>query len=377
MAKKLSPEEMTAMKKAFTLLFRDVKKGKKGKTYEAEVEIFAVGLWNGMEFNADDLKQIANAFHTLKENHSVPLKFGHNPDQPFTDGQPALGWVEDLFIREDTLVAKFVGIPEIVAQAITKGLYKKVSVELDMSVDHQGQHYPLVLSGVALLGADIPAVNTLEDLSVLMGRAGFKSAARKTFTAVSTKEDTNMPITAEELAKLKADLAAANKQIEEDAQAKVTMAAETAKLKAEAELRAKEAEKAKSEQRKAEFSAKLEGMVKSKAITPATRDALMAEWDENDVEGSLVKLEFAVKHIPKAPSMHEQEEGLSDDDTNDDTQGKRPGEVLVAKVRELRAKDPNISFDAAKRMVMSANPKLSREYIEENGEYADSVRRAS
>lgn len=140
--------------------------------YELDVEIFAVGRWNGMEFTAEDLMDFANSFHNLKEVHKVPLKMGHNGEQPFTDGQPALGWVDDMWFSKDIgkLVAKFIDMPKIVYDAMKAKLYKHVSIEADFGVEHNGNFYNNVLSGVALLGADIPAVNTLQDLQAFMSK---------------------------------------------------------------------------------------------------------------------------------------------------------------------------------------------------------------
>ena len=154
---------------------------------ELDAEIFAVGKWNGMEFTLEDLNNIEAAFKSLKDRHQVPLKMGHNDEQPFTDGQPALGWVKDIWVKGQKLMARFSDIPDIVKDALQKRLYRNVSVELDMGVEHQDQKYPYVLSGVALLGADIPAVNTLADLQAYMSR-DLDFEKRMAFTAIEVKQ---------------------------------------------------------------------------------------------------------------------------------------------------------------------------------------------
>ena len=98
---------------------------------ELTAEIFAVGRWNGFEFSLVDLQRIAETFKALGDKHRVPLKFGHNNEQPMTDGQPALGWVTDVWVAGEKLMAKFSDIPEIVFNAMQKKLYNNVSVELD------------------------------------------------------------------------------------------------------------------------------------------------------------------------------------------------------------------------------------------------------
>lgn len=133
-------------------------------------EIFAAGTWNSMKFDEKDLDGIAATFDKLRDIHKVPLKFGHNSSQPMTDGQPALGWVDRVWREGSKLMAKFTDVPELVMSAIKKKLYRKVSVELDVDVKHGDNRYDYVLSGVALLGADIPAVNVLADLHALMSK---------------------------------------------------------------------------------------------------------------------------------------------------------------------------------------------------------------
>ena len=148
-------------------------------------EIFAVGKWNGMPFTKDDLASIAKNFDSFRDLLKVPLKFGHNDEQPMTDGQPALGWVDRVWIDGDKLMAEFADMPSKVMDAIRKKLYRKVSVELDIGVNHKGREYDYVLSGVALLGADIPAVSVLADLDHYMMRRAFSSGHRATFAAIA------------------------------------------------------------------------------------------------------------------------------------------------------------------------------------------------
>lgn len=181
---------------------------------ELTVEVFAVGVWNGMKFTSADLNVIADSFRKLSEVHRVPLKFGHNDEQPFTDGQPALGWVSDVWVEKGKdgglkLFAKFNEMPELVFKSIDKGRYKNVSIELDFDVSHNGTVYSMVLSGVALLGADLPAVNTIADLKTYMSKdedaLEIKFSRRQFFT--HTHEVQNM----DELEKLKQELADANR----------------------------------------------------------------------------------------------------------------------------------------------------------------------
>ena len=144
------------------------------KTRTIEAEIFSTGTWNGETFDRADLEEIAGNFHRLKASLNPPLKFGHDEDQTLLgqmDGDPALGWVEDLRVEGDKLVAKFAGVPDVVHEAIREGRYRRISAELYFNVRHEGQEIGKVLKAVALLGADLPAVTNLEDLSAYLATA--------------------------------------------------------------------------------------------------------------------------------------------------------------------------------------------------------------
>ena len=145
------------------------------------VAIFAVGTWNYMKFTEDDLSMIADNTNKLLADgqHKPPLKFGHSDEQIIEgqyDGDPALGWVENLRVEQRSreaedgtttselqLIADFKDVPDIVVLAIEHNLYRSVSVEMDYI-----RYYGWFLTGVALLGADLPAVKTLDDLSAYL-----------------------------------------------------------------------------------------------------------------------------------------------------------------------------------------------------------------
>lgn len=127
----------------------------------------------GVTFTLDSLHSIANAFSGLGLKGRVPLKFGHgDKNQPFTEGAPALGWVDRVWVEGEKLMADFTDMPEIVYNAVKRGLYKFVSVELLQNVQAGTRRIPWVLDAVALLGADQPAFGNLKDLQSLTLRRG-------------------------------------------------------------------------------------------------------------------------------------------------------------------------------------------------------------
>jgi len=129
-----------------------------------EVEIFAVGTWNGAKFVESDLAEIAANSNTLlkKEQNKPPVKLGHTKKQILQqeDGQPALGWLSNFNVKAGKLVADLIDVPDLLIQAFKKRLYRQVSVELAHS-----QHLGWFVKGLAVLGADLPGVKTLKDLN--------------------------------------------------------------------------------------------------------------------------------------------------------------------------------------------------------------------
>jgi len=137
------------------------------KQFEIEgVEVFAAGTWNGDTYTIDDLDQMKLAFDENKETMKPFLKLGHDSDQKLlqTDGLPAAGWVKSLERIEDKLVACFTNVPEKIMELIKRGAYKKVSSEIYWDIAVNGKSYKHFLSAVALLGADMPAVQNLSDI---------------------------------------------------------------------------------------------------------------------------------------------------------------------------------------------------------------------
>jgi cation transport regulator ChaB len=140
------------------------------KTFDVKnVEIFQVGIWNGIPNTLDDLNDIANNFQKVFDSGiKPPLKLGHNEgkgNRQIQDGQPALGWVSDVRVVGNKLLADFTKVPKIVKEAIKSGLYERVSAEIWHDIKLSGNKFRRALAGVALLGADIPAVETLKDLT--------------------------------------------------------------------------------------------------------------------------------------------------------------------------------------------------------------------
>jgi hypothetical protein len=148
-----------------------------GETLEY-VPIFKAGNWQGMDFTIDDLQEIVDNTNALiKANiHEPPLKLGHNDNQKFVDGLPAIGWVAGLKLIGDQIFANFVNVPKKVVDAIRRRNYSKISSEIYLEFIHPNTQKNIgkVLRAVALLGADIPEVKGLGDIEKLYSENRFE-----------------------------------------------------------------------------------------------------------------------------------------------------------------------------------------------------------
>ena len=327
---------------------------------EIKTEVFSVGKWNGMEFNREDLNLMTLAFDKLKENHKVPLKFGHNDEQPFTDGQPALGWVTDLSVEGDKLIATMDSVPDVVFSAITNKLYRHVSIELDFGVEHKGDYYPFVLSGVALLGADIPAVNNIGDLTKYMARE-LKSSKRAVFTASnkSIEEDSSMD-SKEMQAKLdamQAQLEASNAQIADLAKEKANFERTSTDLQAKLKIQEDEAKKVMFDRKKTDLTNSVESLVKEKKITPAQRELFMAQYKEDDST-----IEMMESNLKVLSMFSVNADGESGENSDKDDEGKTPDVILLERTKKYQL-EKACDFSTARIAVMEADKELALEYI--------------
>lgn len=340
---------------------------------DLKVEIFAVGKWNGMTFDVEDLDSMASSFEALKDVHQPALKFGHNKEQPFTDGQPALGWINKVMVEGNKLFANFTDMPKIVYDAMKAKLYKNVSIELDMEVEHKGSSYAYVLSGVALLGADLPAVNTLADLTNYMSRNSeitFKK--RVAFTAINIKSKTKefsmneLEMALAKIAKLEATNEAQATSINTFSTDKVNSDVTIAKFEAQVKADELAAEKLFFATAKTDMTDKLETLVKSETITPAQRENFMSKFEDD--KSKIESLNFTLDILSAGK---EGTKGMDKDDTtkivDSKDEGKQPDEVLMSRMKAVQEKDPKMSFSTARNLVMQADTELADAYVNMNG----------
>lgn len=149
------------------------------------VEIARVGTWEistGVwAVTAEDLAG-AVAAHQAGVLRRPVLRIGHT--DPRFDGGPALGRLDNLRLAEGgaSLICDLVDVPRAVA-ALLPAAYPDRSVEALRNYEApDGTIWPLVITGLALLGATAPGIDSLADITNLFGVA----AASRVVLAAST-----------------------------------------------------------------------------------------------------------------------------------------------------------------------------------------------
>ncbi len=132
-------------------------------------EIFSAGDYGKKgKYSIEDLQVIAENGKKLKDKIKPPIKLGHF--SAIDTGLPAMGWVENLRVSGDKLIADFKEVPKKIADIMKAKGYRRVSAEIYAEPIHGCN--PPALRAVALLGSDIPEVKTLEDIQTLYNSEG-------------------------------------------------------------------------------------------------------------------------------------------------------------------------------------------------------------
>lgn len=131
------------------------------------VELMRVGKWNLSTGEWEcTTKEIAAAIEAHEKGilRKPVIRLGHN--DPRFSGDPAVGWLDNLRASEDgqALIGDMVGVPEWLAE-ILPSAYPSRSIEgLYDYTAPDGSEHEFVLTGLALLGATRPGVESLQSL---------------------------------------------------------------------------------------------------------------------------------------------------------------------------------------------------------------------
>ena len=130
-----------------------------------DVEIFEAGGNDTPSWTKEDLKQIVTNFKNNVVNPPL-VALGHDENQDLLAkaGLPAAGWVSNLKIQGNKLLADLKDVPQKVSQAIQNKAYKFVSAEIYPAFVKGSENVGKVLRRIAILGADIPRIKSLNEI---------------------------------------------------------------------------------------------------------------------------------------------------------------------------------------------------------------------
>lgn len=267
------------------------------------VQLIKVGTWSGSKgptpFNEGDLEDIVRSFGALggKLGFRPHLKLGHTEAQKFFGqraGFPSLGEVSNVWRDGSTVYANIDNIPEALLDLIEKRRYTQLSIELIPTYKHDGVEYRNVLVGVALLGAELPAVKGLADLA----QALYKEDPTVFKDAGETQEFTEMPAPNEPKALTQADLDKAVADAAAAATGKLTT-----DLKAATDANAlllTRIDNTEKTNRTAKIAGIVDDGIKAGKIAPKSRDAYIAMGEAQAVSDVKVSFGEGDKKVEKA-----------------------------------------------------------------------------
>ncbi len=347
------------------------------------VEILAVGTWNGDTYAAEDLADmVANSQRPEFKDSFVPVKLGHSGDRDIEDGAPAMGTVENLRLSDDkqALLADLVNLPDLVYDAIKAKRFASVSIEAYLDVRVGGTRIGPVLTGLAILGSELPAVSGLKGLEAYLQINRHETAQFRRLSRVQGAKQVQPPrekFSMEPEVKQAIDSAVAGVRAElttqlreKDEAHKVEMKKkddELAEFRRGVELKAREEALTEFATKRTELTKSLDALVQSGELTPAlyakaevALEKQKATYKKGDdlsfpVELGMALLKQASDKLPDSQGGGQQ--------TKQKQAGDNAGDLLDFKVREYMA-EKKLNYSAAWELVTQnpANKDLVAQY---------------
>jgi hypothetical protein len=168
------------------------------------LEIFGAGTWapasgGKVTVTESHLDEIVQSFGELQGTNIVKphLKLGHTDAQKWFGqkvGVPTLGWIDRVWREGAKLFADISSVPEALLEMIKQGRYHNVSAEVYApgQVESNGKTFGHVLSAVAILGTEMPAVRDLAGLAAALYENQFTAGNMPPPTTYSKGMHTSM-----------------------------------------------------------------------------------------------------------------------------------------------------------------------------------------
>lgn len=337
------------------------------------VQIFAAGTWNGDSYSTKDLDEMVKAFDENKSRFKPFLKLGHDDDQKLlqSDGLPAAGWINSIYRRGNKLFADFIDIPKKIFELIKNKSYRKVSCEIYSGVKVGDKLYKKMISAVSLLGADHPAVDSLDDILSMFSFQNWESVKNysgqkeingniKSYSIDLSNGGTKMPEKTEEQIKLEYDLKAIAEKLERSVKdfeslkkEHEDMSAEHVELKKDADAKRKELSDAQEAIRLKDLDVQIAEMEKVGFCLPSMKPFIKELLDADKKTYTIDKDTFTkaelLKHVFKlfkAGAVNLNERTAEGDKDEDKTS------ALDEKIQKY-AMDNKVSYSKAYRAVLA------------------------
>lgn len=348
------------------------------------LEIFAVGTWSPstggtFTWTEADLDAMVENFNLLAGSNLVKphLKLGHTDAQKWfgqKNGIPTLGWIEKIWRDGKKLLADVTDVPMAIIDLIRQGRYHNISAEIypANAIEHNGKKLGAVLSAIALLGTEMPAVKDLAGLANALFATSFTSPVESVpnhFTRENpnmfTQEQVDALIDAavtKAIAKATADHASAIESAKTELTV-VTSRAETAEAKLAAQA--------------ADFAAKeintmIDDAIKAGRILPKQKDMCVAFAQQISAAGPIKfggtdktpTQMFADFLGSLGKQVDLKENGSGKNNTGAET-FETPAQEVDVKTREMIAADPTkkLQYADAFKLVLAQDPDLSQRYV--------------
>ena len=341
------------------------------------VEIFATGRWKGnkdITVTSGDLDEMLLSFNSLSmqvSGYKPFLKLGHQEQQKYfgqKTGAPNLGFVERIWREGEKILADFSNVPDELLDLIEQRRYNTVSIEMYPSIEHEGKTFKNVLTAVAILGAELPAVKGLKELAESL----FAEDQLVFGDGILTfQQETDAVFTQEQVDALIAAAVAKTEKTAAEAAAG-TFAAERTTLQGQIEILTGERDSAQkalfdfeAAVTKTEISAVVDGAIKEGKIVPKDKEDYIA-MAESMLGAAKIKLSSGevsgldafkafVGKLGKVVTLGEQ--GM-----NSKEQAADAGAEVDKRARSKMSKNDKMDYAQARREVLSEDVELAERY---------------
>lgn len=342
------------------------------------LEIFGAGTWNAstgkVTITEGNLDEIVSSFSALQGTNIVKphLKLGHNDAQKWfgqKDGVPTLGWIDRVWRHGKKLLADVSNVPDALIEMIKAGRFHNVSAELfpPGAIEKDGTKFGHVLSAVAVLGTEMPAVKDLAGLASALFAEQFSSSSAAKPIAVNYQE-TSM-FTQEQVDSL---ISAAVQKAVGDTSAKFSdqvkdLSAQITVLTSRAETAEGALIKAQDDAANADAIRIVDDAIKAGKLLPKQKDFALAFMTgiKGPVKfgtGEKTPAKLFQEFLEASGSQVDTKERGNGNGGNEVGKFASPAQEVDHKVGQVRAKDSKISYSDAMQAVFAADPDLKDRY---------------